>query len=75
MEIPRLARLRPHTRGNAGGEVALAACGLKEGDGPKKKAELKARPSPTGRYEATRPQAVNLHNGEIGGRAVQIKAI
>ena len=41
----------------------------------KKKAELTARPSPTGRYEATRPQAVNLHNGEIGGRAVQIKAI
>ena len=36
---------------------------------------VQARPSPTGRYEATRPQAVNLHDGEIGGRAAQIKAI
>jgi hypothetical protein len=41
----------------------------------KKKAEHNARPSPTGRYEATRPRAVNLHDGQLGSSAASIKSV
>ena len=39
----------------------------------KKKAEHYARPSPTGRYEETRPRAVRLHELKLGFPVLSIK--